>query len=70
MMDSPDCGCLLFDAKVRLKDGEIEQLTKLAADHSRSAEILVLTAYVLRILPSFSLAPSDLRPDLPLFLGK
>ena len=47
MMDSPDCGCLLFDAKVRLKDGEIEQLTKLAADHSRSAEILVLTAYVL-----------------------
>jgi len=47
MMDSPDCGCLFFDAKVRLKDGEIEQLTKLAADHSRSAEILVLTAYVL-----------------------
>ena len=46
-MDSPDCGCLFFDAKVRLKDGEIEQLTKLAADHSRSAEILVLTAYVL-----------------------
>jgi len=63
MMDSPDCGCLFFDAKVRLKDGEIEQLTKLAADHSRSAEILVLTAYVLLL----SLSP---RVIFVLILGK
>ena len=51
-------------------DGTIKQLLKVLAVLCGSTKDSILIAYVFRILSSFSLTPSDLRPDLPLFLGR